>query len=131
MFVGNERKITVKSAELLSKLREGLEKHEAEYAKASSGYKEAAVDFLEQALERAKTGDLSDIHFRLSAPSNNAKDFERAIAMIQMSVALEIEIDEQTFKRWVLGEWDWAGNFEASAMAIGGYLTKSLAGRGK
>jgi len=126
MFVGNDRKITVNKADLLEKLRAGLEKHQAEFKIADAGFKQAAVDFLEQAVERAKTGDLSDIHFRLQQPGNFSKDFERAIAMIEMSVQAQVELDEQTFKRWVLGEWEWAGNFEASAMAIGGYLTKSL-----
>lgn len=126
MFVGNDRKVTVTKSDLLAKLKAGLEKHQTEFKKADTGYKEAAVDFLESALERAKTGDLSDIHFRLSAPSNNAKDFDRAIAMIEMSVQDQVELDEKTFKQWVLGEWDWSGNFEASAMAIGGYLSKSL-----
>lgn len=128
MFVGNERKITVTKSDLLEKLEAGLNKHETEFKKADAGYKEAAVDFLELALERAKKGDLSDIHFRLQAPGNYAKDFERAIAMIKMSVQDQVELDEKTFKQWVLGEWDWAGNFDATAMAIGGYLSKSLRG---
>ena len=127
MFVGNDRKVTVTKSDLLAKLKAGLEKHQTEFLKADAGYKEAAVDFLELALARAKTGDLTDIHFRLQAPGNFAKDFERAIAMIEMSVQDQVELDEQTFKQWVLGEWAWANNFEASAMAIGGYLgSKSL-----
>lgn len=126
MFVGNERKITVLKVELLEKLRAGLLKHQNEFLKAEAGYKEAAVDFLEEALARAKTGDLSDIKFYLNAPCNFAKDFERAIAMIEMSVQDQVELDENTFKQWVLGEWSWSGNFEASTMAIGGYLSKKL-----
>lgn len=126
MFVGNDRKVTVNKGELLSKLKAGLVKHQEEFAKADAGYKEAAVDFLGQALERAKEGDLTNIHFRLQQPGSFTKDFDRAIAMIEMSTAVEIELDEKTFKQWVLGEWDWAGNFEASAMAVGGYLSKRL-----
>jgi len=128
MFVGNERKITVRKEELLEKLRAGLTKHQTEFAKAKGEYVVAIQTFLEEASKRAEEGDVSDVHIphSLQAPGNFSKDFERAIAMIEMSVESEITLDENTFKQWVLGEWAWAGSFEASAMSVGAYLSKSL-----
>lgn len=125
MFVGNERKITVRKVELLSKLKLGLEKHQKAFEEATAGHVVAVRAFLTEALERANVGDVSNVHVprSLESPGNFSKDFERAIAMIEMSVNDEIELDEQTFKQWVMGEWSWANSFEASTMAIGGYLS--------
>lgn len=130
-FVGNERKIKVYKPELLDKLQAGLAKHRAEYEKAKANHIHAVRTFLAEALERAKAGDVSDVNVphELQRPGNFSKDFERAICMIEMSVEGQIEIDENTFKQWVMGEWSWAGNFEASTMAIGSYLSSKGLGR--
>jgi hypothetical protein len=125
MFVGNDRKITVRKAELLEKLNTGLTDHRLAFKQSVEDYSVAVVDFLESATARAKLGDFSDITIQFSAPKNYSKEFERAIAMIEMSVELEIQLDEQTFRQWALGEWNWAREFELSSAAIGGYLTKS------
>lgn len=131
MFVGNERKITVRKVELLAKLKEGLEKHQKAFEKGSADHLVAVQTFLKEALERAQAGDLSNVHIphTLERPGNHEKDFNRAIAMIEMSTQDEIELDEKTFNQWVMGEWSWAGGFEASTMAIGGYLASKGLGR--
>ena len=131
MFVGNERKITVRKADLLLKLELGLEKHQVAFKKAAADHLIAVQTFLSEALDRANSGDISNVHLphSLQAPGNFSKDFERAIAMIEMSTQDEIELDEKTFNQWVMGEWAWAGNFEASTMAIGGYLASKGLGR--
>lgn len=124
-FVGNERKITVDRQDLLTKLKEGLEKHKAAFQLADQQYKQAVVEWFKEGLARVEAGDFSETQFRLEfgRPQNHADDFETAISMIEMSVQDQIVLDEKTFKQWVMGKWDWAGTFEMSASAIGGYLS--------
>lgn len=119
MFVGNERKITVERDKLLEKLREGLAKHQKAFAQASEDYAQAAVAFLKDAHDRAAAGDLTNLDFsrHCQKPNSYEKDFNKAIAMIEMSVEEMIILDEKTFGEWVLGEWNWAGTFESYGVA--------------
>lgn len=125
MFVGNERKVTVKREDLLEKLREGLAKHKATFAEAQEDYVKAAKAFVVAAAERVATGDLSGLDFsRLcQKPISYESDFDTAISMIEMSVVQDIVLDEKTFKQWVMGKWDWARDFESYGMAAKSALT--------
>lgn len=118
-FVGNERKITVEREKLLEKLRAGLAKHKIAFAEAHDDYVKAAGAFVRAAAERVAVGDLSNLDFsrHCQKPVSFEDDFEAAISMIEMSVEGHITLDERTFKQWVLGKWDWAGQFEAYGMA--------------
>lgn len=119
MFVGNERKITVLKAELLEKLKAGLAKHQKDFAEAHDDYVKAAQAFVKAAAERVAVGDLSNLDFsrHCEKPRSYAKSFDKAIAMVEMSIGDEVTLDEKTFGEWVLGEWNWAGTFEAYGMA--------------
>lgn len=125
MFIGNDRHIKVGKEELLKKLKAGLEAHKTAFQTAEEQYKQAVIEWFKEGLARVEGGDFTDTQFRLefSRPQSHAADFETAIAMIEMSVEWEIELDEKTFKQWVMGKWDWSGSFEMSASAIGGYLS--------
>lgn len=125
MFVGKERKVTVRRAELLQKLEAGLEKHKVDFEKSEELYKKALVEWLTETLEKAKAGLITDrdLHHGFSRPTSHIGDFENAVAMVEMSTQSEIELDEETFKQWVMGKWGWTSQFESASASLSGYLS--------
>lgn len=120
----HNRTVNVERGELISSLKEGREKHVAEYEQAKADYAEAAVKFLGDALKRAKKGDLSDITFKLPKPESHAAEYDEIIAMMERSVDNTISLDSQSFRAYFLGEWEWKRGFDLAMTSIGGYLGK-------
>ena len=62
----------------------------------------------------AKTGDLTKIKNTKSLPPlpvSYEQNYTRAISMLELSVDLEIEIEEDVFNQLVLDEWTWKHQF--------------------
>lgn len=124
MFHANNRTVNVSRGKLLQALREGREKHVAEHAQAMADYRDAAEKYLTEALERVKSGDLSDIRFSLPRPECHAEDYDEVIAMLEFSVDTELSLDANSFRSYVLGEWSWKKTLEAATSSIREYLSK-------
>lgn len=43
----------------------------------------------------------------LPEPIDRTKDYDRVIAMLEMSVEDEVELEEHDFDRYVLDNWEW------------------------
>lgn len=111
-----ESKVTVKKDELLSKMMANREKHVKEYELAWSGYKTEMISFLNLTVDEIKHKGVVDTH-RIGAlprPQNHAKEYDRVIQMLQMSIATEIVITEQQFQMYVMDEWTWKQAFEVT-----------------
>lgn len=117
MFVGNNRQIKVRRADLLEKLRTNLAKHQAEHAEAQQNWEQAAKDWAADAATRTQAGDFTDLRFDIHRPTDNSPEIERAIVMIDMSTEDEIALDEQTFTQWVQGEWAFSRHLREIAVA--------------
>jgi len=100
--------IKVLKSELLAKLRENRDAHRATFAEAMDGYKEKVQTWLEDRLAAAKRGRVPDMIFALPHPIDQTKDYNRAIAMLEMSVEDTIELEEDDFKQYVQDEWSWS-----------------------
>lgn len=116
--------IKVKKTDLLVKLRENLKEHQAIFDEAVVGYKSRAVELLEDHIARIKRGKLERVHVMLPVPENHKSDYERVIAMLEMSVDDTIEIPESEFQAYVMDDWAWKQQFltasaEYSSMARG------------
>jgi hypothetical protein len=44
----------------------------------------------------------------LTEPSDHTKDYDRVVAMLEMSVEETITLDAQDFDRCVMDNWDWS-----------------------
>lgn len=101
--------VKVKKVELLTKIKENRVAHEKEYTEAIAGFKDAQMLKLTDMINRVIANErLSSQSTGLREPVSNIKEYDRIIAMLEMSVDEEIELTMQDFNNYVLDEWTWA-----------------------
>ena len=115
------RKIRVKVGELLVKVKENRIAHIKEYREGVEGYKEAAKREVEQGmlqlqkqidcLREGEVMRLASVHLALDVPESHEKDYDQVIAMLEMCVESEIEVQSDEFACYVMDDWDWKQEF--------------------
>src|SRR3954471_7210545 len=114
--------IIVEKKDLLAKLKENRKNHRKVFEAALAGYRQTAIEELEKRLEDARKGKRIDILIRLHEPVDQTKDYDRAIAMLEMDIGDKVELDANQFSQFVLDDWAWKNQFTASNTA---YLVKA------
>jgi hypothetical protein len=112
------QQVTVRKQDLLAKLRENRKEHHNIFLEAQKSYREAAIKLLDQQLALARNGSpfmLSRI-VKLAEPQDHTKDYDRAIAMLEMSVGDTITITAQEFANFVEDNWQWTYQWAASSL---------------
>lgn len=100
--------------QVLEKLRENRANHEKVFLEAQEGFKTAVIKELEERLEAARAGKPVSRYLNLVEPVNQLKDYDRAIAMLEMAVDEEVELDEKQFAQYMQDDWAWKGQFLAA-----------------
>ena len=106
--------IKVRKNKLLEILKSNREKHRAIFEDALIGYRELAIEKLDEALDDAREGRKINMYFALVEPMDQTEDYDRAIGMLEMSVDDEVEMDRREYDQYVMDNWDWTGQFSAS-----------------
>ncbi len=109
--------IKVIKVELLAKLKENKSKHREMFEKALEGYRQLVIEELEKRLKDARKNRKVDTFIRLTEPRDQTKDYDRAIAMLEMDVNEFVELDQNEFSHFVLDDWEWSDNFKMSNTA--------------
>ena len=112
-------KITVTKDALLAKLKENRNTHEQVYKDAVEKYKEAIVFYLKKALARAEKGKKVNHYISVVEPTNNLKDYDRVIGMLEMSTQTTIQLDSNEYSQYVLDDWNWKDTFSNSSGLYG------------
>lgn len=99
--------VKVDKTQLLEKLDGNLQRHRQDYAEAFDGYRERVVTELDKAANEARSGGEVRTYIDLEAPHNHTNEYEKAIAMLNMSVDQVIELDAHQFNCYVLDQWEW------------------------
>lgn len=116
--MANARSVNVKRVDLLAKLKENREKHAADFKVAFEGYQIELVKVLEAALAKAKAKDPEynlEMVITEMGPENHTGEYDKVIAMMEMSVDDVINLDASSFQQFVLDDWAWKQNFTATA----------------
>lgn len=106
---------------LKTKLAEILKANRADhrdiFLKAQEGYREAVIQLLDEELKSARTGkDVQIVRFiSIVQPEDHTKDYDRVLAMLDVSVDETIEITAEEFRNFVQDEWQWSRSWVASA----------------
>jgi hypothetical protein len=108
-------RIRVNKAELLTTLETNKAKHRQIFEEACDGYQKAVIQELEKQLKRAKEGIRRSMIVNIPAPIDQTKEYDRAIAMLKMSVDTEVLLSELDFRCFVLDDWDWKQKFLTSS----------------
>ena len=116
-------KVKIDKQKLLSALNKNRAADRAIFEEAQGGYRDKAIKLLDKALKDAREGRSINTFIQLQAPIDQTKDYDRAIRMIEMSVDDTIVISERDFANYILDQWDWQHNFNASTAM---YLKKGI-----
>lgn len=109
--------VTVKTADLLEKVKENRGGHRAIFDQAIEVYRQRAIDEIERILDDAKNGRKIIRAIGLIEPKDYTKEYDRAIAMLEMTVDEEITISAQDFAQFVMDDWAWKEQFTTSTAA--------------
>ena len=109
--------VTVEVTELRTKINENRTKHRAIFEEAVEGYRQKAVELLEQHITEIKAGKVVRVQVSLPTPEDHTRVYDRVLAMLDMHQQPQIEISEQDFASYVLDDWHWKRAFlTANAM---------------
>lgn len=106
--------VNIDRGELLGVLKANRDAHRKIFLEAQEGYRKLAIKELEASIHAAKTGKRIQRSLTLIEPIDQTKEYERAIRMLEMSVDQTVQLSESDFQCYVMDEWRWKGQFEAS-----------------
>lgn len=109
--------VQVKTEDLLVKVRENREGHRALFEQAIEVYRERAIEEIERILDDAKNGRKIVRAIGLVEPRDYTKEYDRVVAMLEMTVDSQIVISSQDFSRFVMDDWEWKEAFTTSTAA--------------
>lgn len=104
-------RITVKKDDLRKAIQKNRDGHRAIFEEAVEGYRKEAVKLLEGHIARIKSGKVLRVSVSLPEPSDHTSDYDRILAMLDMSVDDEILLDENDFAAYVMDDWVWKSQF--------------------
>lgn len=132
------KKTTVSRKALLEKVKENLKQHIEDYEEAFESYKLEATKALSKAKKTVLDGiealiarvnreekpvpiHIPTVSFAdLVTPVSYAKDYEKVVTMLEMSVEDTIELDSEEFSRYVMDDWVWKQRFSETTMLYKG-----------
>lgn len=108
------KQVTVRRDELKAKIQANRATHRAQYEKAIEGWAQEVTQLLQDDIDALRRG----VRRRLTAtdpmPTDHTQDYDRVLAMLEMSIDDTQTLDEQTFRQYVLDDWQWKSNWVAS-----------------
>src|SRR5215469_1851857 len=103
--------VIVRKDELLTALQENRSKHRQVFEKALEGYRQAAIQTLNDRITKLSAGKLPDLAVRMPLPVDHTRDYDRVIRMLTMHQSDTITLDESTFAMYVEDDWAWRREF--------------------
>src|SRR4051794_14185033 len=103
--------IEVAKAELLEKLKQNRADHRVIFEEALEGFREQAIKVLNRALDNVKARRCQDVSVSRLVPRDHTGDYDRAIAMVEMSIGDTVVLSEDDFAQYVMDDWGWQRSF--------------------
>lgn len=112
--------VKVSKFELLSKVIENRETHITEFNESHEAWVQSCKEFhIKQIESLQKHNKELDINKPLR-PHSYANDYDRVIAMLNMSVDAEITLTSKEFEQYVMDNWAWSESFKSLASSYKG-----------
>lgn len=105
--IENMNDVKIKRIDLLNVVTTNRDAHRDQFLQAQAGFRERVVEELDAMLADAKAGKALRTSVRLVAPEDHTADYNRAIAMLEMSIDYVIDINQLDFAQLVRNEWAW------------------------
>ena len=100
--------VAVKREELLTKVRTNRDAHRTLFLKAQEGYRKLVIEELDRMLADAKAGRPIARPINLVEPADHTEDYDRVLAMLEMSVDDTVILGAEEFSQYVLDRWTWS-----------------------
>lgn len=111
----HENQVTVPKTTLLERLRENRSKHVVDYTEACAGYRtelrKLAVALEARIDEKRELDTLIGQIVHLPRPESHLKEYDRVIAMLEMSTSDDVTLTTLQFANYALDEWSWKSQF--------------------
>jgi hypothetical protein len=108
------RTVTVDRNEFLQRVQQNRDNHRAVFEEAVDGYRNRLLAELERRIRDLKRGRHIDQYIGLPEPEDHTDDYDRIIAMAQMSVTDTLELTDDEFAMFVMDQWRWKQSFTDS-----------------
>lgn len=109
--------VRCKRAELLEKVKENRAEHRKVFEDALAGWEEAVTKRLAQMVKNAKEKKKFELMVGLPQPQDHTSEYDRVIAMLELSVDETVVIDHRQFAQFYMDDWGWKGDFITTAAA--------------
>ena len=103
--------IKVMKERLLRKLEENKKAHTAEYEAVLAEYRRTLAERLRDLLTRAEAGEDVPHEVELDRPRSYAKEYGRAIEMLEWDQTDTVTLSSSQFSCYVLDDWAWKEEF--------------------
>lgn len=104
-------RVTITKDNLFKSLRENREKHHAIFLEALEGYQKRVIEMLEEQLRYARERKRFVPSVSIRQPVDHTDDYDRMVAMLELSEDEEFELDENEFNSYVRDDWGWKQDF--------------------
>lgn len=111
--------VTVRKEELTKIVTKNRDGHREIFLKAQEVYRRKVIEELEASLADARCGAKFRTYISLEAPCDHTPDYDRVLAMLEMSVDDEIELTSEEFERYVQDNWRWSQQFLSNVTSYG------------
>ncbi len=105
------KKVKVSKSRLIESMTKNRENHRKIFLEALDGWKKKVIEELEKSVADARDGKQFRTSLHLPQPTDHTSDYDTVIAMAEMSVDDDIELDHVEFLRYVRDEWGWKEDF--------------------
>lgn len=122
--------IKVDKKQLLDVLKKNRREHHEIFLEAQDGYRRAIVMELDAMLQDARNGKKIRRSVTLVEPVDQTRDYDRVIRMMEMSIETAINLSEHEFQSYVLDDWNWKKQFNASNFAYSAKLAATMSAGG-
>jgi len=99
---------------LLEVVQKNRDTHRSTFEKAMESYRKLAIAELERGIDDAKAGRKIMRGLSLVEPMDQTKDYDRVLSMLNMTSDENIELDEQKYAQYILDQWSWKAQFDAT-----------------
>jgi hypothetical protein len=105
------RPVRVNKSELLDKLQHNRELHHGIFLEALEGYRKEALRLFGENLDKIKKGKPFLSYVSLTTPVDHTADYDAAIGLLNFSIDDSVDLDEESYRSFVLDEWAWKKQF--------------------
>ena len=108
------RPVRVQIQPLLETLNKNRTQHRAVFEEALEGYRKEAIRVLDGHIAELKSGKPKRVYVSVPYPEDHTADYDAAIGLLNLSVDDFAELDEASYKCFVLDDWNWKRQWAAS-----------------